>query len=114
MVITNNESADNSVGAMGLATQGFGDGSKMSVAEFKKIMRKNGFADAETIARRRISASNWMEFEFEMITKHSLNIGNLIDIERKHGLALCYVGPLPDGQMKVVFSKLPSLWRRLR
>jgi hypothetical protein len=79
---------------------------QLSVGEFKKILRQNGFIDRDSIVIRRRSYTNWMEFDYEVITRRCVNIGNLIEIERQYGLGLNFVAPHTSGWMKAVFGKV--------
>jgi hypothetical protein len=77
---------------------------QISVGDFKKILRENGFIDGDSIVTRHRSGTNWMEFE--VITGRCMIIGNLIEIEKQYGLGLNFVAPTTGGRMKAVFGKV--------
>jgi hypothetical protein len=78
----------------------------MTAAEFRSIMKTNGFVDKDSKVTRRRSNQNWMDYEFEVTTRRCMNIGNLIQIEKKYGLGLLFVKPVENGQMLVIFGRV--------
>jgi hypothetical protein len=77
----------------------------LSAQDFKKILRQNGFVDKDSIVRI-VAGSGVGSREFEVITKRCMNIGNLINIEKHYGLALYFVEPYGNGQIRVIFGKV--------
>jgi len=78
---------------------------EMTKRDFVGILKRNGFIDKNSQVTRVRSSTNWNEFNFEVITRHGMNIGNLISIEEKFGLALLYVGPSKEnGQIYAKFG----------
>jgi hypothetical protein len=86
-----------------LTTQINLQGMVMTAGDFKKILQKNGFAGKDTTVNKGVDYLG--EIIFEVITTHGMNIGNLIDIEKKNGLALQYVMPYDGQQMYCKFGK---------
>lgn len=81
---------------------------QMTSQDFHKILKRNGFADKNTVVKRhiRFNIDGEASVEFDVKTNHAMNIGNLISIERRYGLALYYVGPLENNTMWVKFGRV--------
>ena len=80
-------------------------GKVTTVAEFKRILKRNGFIDKDSIVIRRRSNADWKDYEFEVITRRCLNVGNLISIEREYNLGLNFIAP-HGGQICCIFGKV--------
>jgi hypothetical protein len=72
--------------------------------DFRAILKRNGFIDKDSTVTRRVdNHGTEPSVTFEVITRRSMNIGNLNEIEKRWGLMLYYVAPHENG-MRVVFG----------
>jgi hypothetical protein len=72
---------------------------EMTVKDFRDILKRNGFVGSEsTVQRDRYGHG------FEVVTKRVMNIGNLLEIERRCGLTVYLIDPRPDGNVRVIFG----------
>jgi hypothetical protein len=78
-------------------------GTTMTAADFRKVLKQNGFVDKNSKVTRRRS---FTDYEYEVTTRRCLNIGNLCNIERQYGLGLNFIKPVTDGQMYCIFGKV--------
>jgi len=74
----------------------------ITAGDFKKVLKQNGFIDKDSKVTRRKSFTDWTDFEYEVFTRRCMNIGNLIEIEKRYGLTLNFVAPDLNGQMRAM------------
>lgn len=66
---------------------------QMAVKDFSNIMRRNAFTVGHSTVRR-------VDGGFEVITKHVMNVGNLLEIEKRWGLTIYLIEPRPDSNVQ--------------
>jgi hypothetical protein len=74
---------------------------KITTQDFRKALKQNRFIDKDSKVRRTYDGTDG----FEVVTGHAMNIGNLIEIEKRGGFSVYYVEPHPEG-MRVIFGNV--------